>query len=189
MRLRAVALLWFFAACSAQAQYKWIGPEGQTGYGDQAPRDATHVERLGDVSRGTTDDSDALAQLPYEIRRAAKDFPVVLYAMASCAICDEGRAFLKAHAIPFTERSIATREDIEAFRQLGGGEQLPAISVGRRIVRGFESSQWAEALTDAGYPQGIPLPGNWQWPAPKPLVPPPAPPPAANADESADVQR
>jgi len=188
MRLRAFALLWFFAACSTQAQYKWTEPEGQTAYGDQAPRDATHVERLGDVSRGSADSADTLAQLPYEIRRAAKDFPVVLYTMASCAVCDEGRAFLKTHAIPFTERSIATRDDMEAFRQLGGGEQLPAMAVGRRIVRGFESSQWSEALADAGYPQGVPLPSTWQWPAAKPLVPPPAPPPAATADESADVQ-
>ncbi len=189
MRLRAAAWLWIFAACSSQAQYKWTEPEGQTGYGDQAPRDATHVERLGAVTGGTADSADALAQLPYEIRKAAKDFPVVLYAMPNCSICDEGRAFLKAHAIPFSERSIATREDFEAFRQLGGGEQLPAIGVGRRMVRGFESSQWAEALADAGYPQGIALPNTWQWPAAKPLVPPAPPPAPATAEESAETQR
>jgi len=189
MRLPVLALLCIFAACSAQAQYKWIEPEGQTGYGDQAPRDAKSVQHLGDVSRGTTDNTDSLAQLPYEIRRAAKDFPVVLYTMASCAVCDESRAFLKAHAIPFSERSIGTRDDMEAFRQLGAGEQLPAIAVGRRIVRGFESSQWAEALADAGYPQGIPLPSTWQWPAAVPLAPPPSPAPATTAEESAETQR
>jgi len=187
MRLRAATLLLLLAACSALAQYKWTEPQGQTGYGDQAPRDATHVERLGTMGSSAADLSDSLEQLPYEIRRAAKDFPVVLYAQASCPICDDGRAFLKAHAIPFSERTIATREDIEAFRQLGAGEQLPALAVGRRIVRGFESSLWGEALADAGYPQGIPLPNNWQWPAAKPLVPP-APPSAPAAEESAETQ-
>ncbi|HXY06075.1 MAG TPA: glutaredoxin family protein [Burkholderiaceae bacterium] len=183
---RALVSLLLLAG-SAQAQYKWTGPEGQTGYGDQAPRDATNIERMG-TSTPSAQADDALGQLPYEVRRAAKDFPVVLYSQVNCAICDDGRAFLKARAIPFSERTIATAEDIAAFRQLGGGEQLPAIAVGRRIVRGYEPSAWGEALTDAGYPQGVSLPKNWQWPAAKPLAPV-APPAAPATEESTDAQR
>lgn len=186
MLLRALALLSLLAACAAQAQYKWTEPGGETGYGDQAPRDAVHVERLS-PSAAAADAADPLGQLPYEIRRAAKDFPVVLYAQANCPPCDQGRAFLKSRAVPFSERTIATREDIEAFRALGGGEQLPAIAVGRRILRGLETSAWAEALADAGYPQDVPLPSGWQWPAAQPLAPP-APPRESAPQESAEAR-
>ncbi|SPJ17752.1 Glutaredoxin [Burkholderiales bacterium] len=173
MFLRAVALSLALLACGAQAQYKWTDPDGHVAYGDQPPRDAKHVEPLGQMGTAPQG-SDALAQLPFEIRRAAKDFPVILYARTDCPPCEEGRAFLKAHAVPFAERTVGTREDIEAFRQLGGGERLPAIAIGRQILRGFEPSSWAEALADAGYPQGIPLPRDWQWSAATPLVPVPA---------------
>ena len=185
MPSRAAALLLILAAFGAQAQYKWTESDGTIGYGDQPPRNATHVERLR--TRATAADADdALAQLPFEVRRAAKDFPVVLYSLANCPPCDDGRAFLKARAIPFSERTVASREDIEAFRQLGGGEQLPALAIGRNLLGGFASSAWGEALSNAGYPQGVPLPGNWQWPAAKPLAPA-APPPAP--EESTDAQR
>ena len=184
MRLRAVWLLSILLACSAQAQYKWTEPQGQTAYGDQAPRDATNIERLNSVARGADSSDSSLEQLPYEIRRAAKDFPVVFYSQTNCGVCDDGRTYLKSHAIPFSERTIATREDIDAFRALGGGEQLPALAVGRRMLRGFEAGAWSEALADAGYPQGTPLPNNFQWPAPKPLVPPAPSAPAPAAEES-----
>jgi len=186
MFLRVVALLLILPAYCAQAQYKWTDRNGQIGYGDQAPKDAIRVERLGQMASGA-DAGDALAQLPFEIRQAARNFPVVLYASSNCPPCDDGRAFLKSHAIPFTERTIATRQDIEAFRLLGGGEQLPAIAVGRRILPAFDASAWGDALANAGYPQGIPLPRTWQWPAAAPLAPAaPAAPPAAEG--SADAQ-
>lgn len=171
MSFRAIALLLTLPICCAQAQYKWTDRNGQVGYGDQAPGDALHVERLGQVAPAA-EEADTLAQLPFEIRQAAKNFPVVLYVTPNCPPCDDARAFLKAHAIPFTERTVTTREDIEAFRQLGGGEQLPAVAVGRRLLRAFDSAAWSDALANANYPQAIPLPNNWRWPPATALAPP-----------------
>ncbi len=49
------------------------------------------------------------------------------------------------------------------------------------MLRGFESGAWSEALATVGYPRGVPLPRNWQWPAPAPLARPPAAPPPDGA--------
>jgi hypothetical protein len=167
------------AVSGVHAQYKWTDAKGHVSYGDQPPRDARKVERI-EANTGIADRGlDALAALPFEVRRAAKDFPVVLYVASGtqCLPCTSARTFLKAHAVPFAERTIATDKDLVAFQGLGGGTQLPALTVGRDWLRGFEPGAWTEAIRIAGYPQGIELPPAWQWPAATPLTPPDAAPP------------
>ena len=150
-------------AAPALAQFKWIDHDGQVNYGDQPPKDATGIAPIApaDVS---VDAGDAMARLPYEIRSVARNFPVVLYAMAACTPCDEGRAFLKSRNIPFVERTVASRADLDAYHRLGGTDVLPTITVGREFLRGYESGAWSAALAVAGYPSGVPLPRDWQWP-------------------------
>ncbi len=179
------ALLLLLAPGIGQAQYKWTDRDGLVGYGDQPPKDAVNVERLGAVAIGGAD-GDALGPLPFEVRRAARTFPVVLYSRSDCPPCDQGRAYLKSRNVPFAERQVASQSDIDAFRKLGGADALPALGIGHQMLRGFESGAWSEALATAGYPQGVPLPRNWQWPAPAPLAPPPEPPaPPDKADGAA----
>lgn len=184
MHLRFIAFLLLLPAYGAQAQYKWIDADGHASYGDQPPKDAHGVVQLGPVN-GALDSPDSLAALPYEIRHAAKDFPVTLYARTDCHVCDDARAFLRSRAIPYTEHSVVTVADIEAFHQLGGGEQLPALSIGRQVLRGYEPVSWSESLAAAGYPQGIPLPRSWRWASATPLAPP-APAPAPAGDGTAE---
>lgn len=168
-----------FASMAVHAQYKWTDHDGVVSYGDQPSKDAEHVERLGSLAPADAV-RDALARLPFEVRKAAQDFPVVLYARSECQPCDTARAFLKSRNVPYSERSVSTREDIDAFeKSLGGTHILPTLSVGRQVLRGFESGAWSEALATAGYPRDVPLPRDWTWAAATPLAPPPnpAPPP------------
>jgi len=167
----------------AQAQYKWTDHDGVVSYGDQPAKDAEHVERLGNVLAPADATRDALARLPFEVRKAAQDFPVVLYARDECPPCDAARNFLKSRNVPFWERSVSTRDDVEALKKLGGASQLPCLGIGRQVLRGFESGAWSEALATAGYPRDIPLPRDWIWPAATPLAPPPPPPPPAESTE------
>jgi len=189
--LPALLLPLLLLSClTAQAQYKWTEGDGTVGYGDQPTAEARNVERIGAIGGALA--NDPLAGLPFEIRRVARDFPVVLYARQDCRVCDEARAFLRARAIPYQEKTVLSREDIDAFRQLGGGEQLPAASVGRQVLRGFDANAWSEALLGAGYPQGIPLPRGYQWAAATPLATrPPADTPGGTepAPESAGGSR
>lgn len=172
------------AGASASAQYKWTDRDGQVNYGDQPPKDATNVAPLAPLDVAT-DNNDALGRLPYEVRRVAQNFPVVLYSMSACGPCDDARTFLKSRNVPFVEHTIASREDIDAYHQLGGTDLLPTLAVGHEMLRGFESGAWSEALATAGYPRGVPLPHDWQWPAPTPLAPtaaaPAAPAPGVEA--------
>lgn len=176
-----IAALLICPFAGAQAQYKWTDHDGVVSYGDQPAKDAEHVERLGNVLAPADAARDALGQLPFEIRKAAQEFPVVLYAREECPPCDAARSFLKSRNIPFSERSIGTREDLEALKKLGGASLLPSLSVGRQVLRGFETGAWSEALATAGYPRDIPLPRDWTWPPATPLAPPPPPlPPSDN---------
>jgi hypothetical protein len=112
----ALALLLAAASAAAPAQYKWTDADGHVGYGDQPPRDARQVERIDTTSLATP--GDALAALPFEVRRAAHNFPAVLYAApgSDCGPCNSARSFLRGRGIPFTERTVGTATDLAAFQ-------------------------------------------------------------------------
>ena len=99
--------------------------------------------------------------LPYELAEAVKNSPVKLYTTASCAPCDNGRKLLNARGIPFTEKVVSTKQDIEVISQITGDAQLPILTVGRNKQKGFEAGAWNAALTYAGYPASNQLPKNY----------------------------
>jgi hypothetical protein len=158
---------------TAQAQYKWVDADGRTVYGDSPPREARNVQRID--ARGASGDADSLAALPYESRRAAQQFPVLLYTSAECAPCDSGRELLRARGIPYSERTVSSKEDLEAMEKLGFGNRLPVMTVGRQVQREFETNTWHAALDAAGYPRATQLPRGWSAVV-APLVPRPAQP-------------
>jgi glutaredoxin len=177
MRCSWLAVTLCLYATLAAAQYKWIDNAGRVGFGDKPPPGAHDIEALDGYVKGTP--VDALSELPYELQRAVKLFPVTLYTMDKCKGCDLGRALLKSRSVPFTERTIASGDDAQALKKLTGSDQLPAFQVGSRTMTGFSSAGWNEALDLAGYPHDVPLPARWSWPAPKPLTEPKPPEPAA----------
>jgi glutaredoxin len=184
MRSGWSAILLFFCASLASAQFKWVDGQGRIGYGDKPPADAHHIERLDGYVKGAP--PDPMAGLPFELRRTMQAYPVTLYTMSDCPGCDRGREFLKSRAIPFTERTIERADDVAALQQATGSGQLPAFKVGAQTLTGFNSARWDEALNLAGYPNENQLPPDWKWPAPKPLVEAP-PTPAAGTAPAPDV--
>lgn len=170
MKIRHLAWLLLAAALPALAQYKWTDPDGRVVYGDNPPRDAKNIEKLG---IGAPDNSDPLRGAGYELRRAAQAHPVVLYTTADCAPCESGRQLLRARGVPYTEKTVTTQADIDALRQMGGGDQVPVLAVGRQLQKMFETNAWHALLDAAGYPRTSQLPRGWQPPAPAPLVPQP----------------
>lgn len=175
LRRRVLTLALMLALpCTAWAQYKWLDASGQVNYGDSPPRDARQIERV----EPRLEPASATAGLPYELRRALENFPVTLYTTPSCQACQAARDMLRARGVPYAERTISSAEEADRARASGVGTAVPVLSVGRDWVREPDLAVWHRRLDEAGYPRSSMLPAGYQYPAPRPLLPPP---PAADA--------
>lgn len=171
------------------AQYKVIGPGGAITYTDRPPVSAPgRIEAMGEPT--TVSQLSTTATLPLDLRQAVGRYPVTLYGQKNCDGCDAGRQYLRQRGIPFTEK-LVNDGDGEALERATGSRQLPALTIGNQVLRGYSATQWASYLDAAGYPKQSRLPATYSAPAPTPLVPdvpptpavptPAAPPPAVAA--------
>lgn len=155
------------------AQFKWIDASGRVNYGDSPPADARKVEP---INRPFSGDADPVATLPLEVRRAVASFPVTLYTSADCGMpCNAGRELLRNRGTPYSEVTVGTSQDLEAFRKLGFGDRVPVLTVGRQSVTELQSDRWNALLDSAGYPRSAVLPRTWSNPSARPLAPQQAP--------------
>lgn len=152
----------------AQTVYRIVGPDGKVTFSDRAPEKAAPGERSSAVSvPGSGSNNSAL---PFELRQVTQRFPVTLYAGAQCAPCDSARSMLVTRGIPFTERTVASNEDLDALKKLSGGTNLPFGTIGGQQLVGYSETEWAQYLDAAGYPKQSQLPRNYQRSAATPLV-------------------
>jgi hypothetical protein len=137
----------------AEELFRWVDKAGKVHYGDTLPADATDVERKK-LSSEPAQNED----LPYETRRAQQNFPVTLYVGAGCGeTCDQARSLLSKRGIPFSEKLLRTKQDVDAFKQLSGIDGVvPVLAVGKSFLKGFLESQWNSELDIAGYPKTAP---------------------------------
>src|SRR5258706_13765520 len=112
-------------SAAALAQYRWTDPDGHVTYGDSPPSDAKNLQKLG---VGAIDDPDPLRDAPYELRRAAANFPVVLYMADGCAPCQVARASLQSRGIPFSERAVTNPADLQELQRRGFGPTFPILT-------------------------------------------------------------
>lgn len=164
----ATALCALGAAGMAQAQgvYRIVGPDGKVTFSDRAPSSGTAVPaRPAAAPSGASSPA-----LPYELRQIATRFPVTLYTSKDCTPCASARNLLLRRGVPFTERTVASNEDIAALERLSGSTGLPFGSIGGQQLSGFSDAEWSQYLDAAGYPQQSQLPPGYQRPAAAPLV-------------------
>ncbi|MDD5298893.1 MAG: glutaredoxin family protein [Gallionella sp.] len=164
------------ASFSAQAGelYRWVDAHGKVHYGDVIPVGADQIEEKKFSDAAAPDE-----YLSYETRRAQQNFPVTLYVADNCAeYCDKARDLLGKRGIPFSEKALRTKEEIDAFKALAGFDSVPALSIGRTILKGLQADQWNSELDIAGYPKTVP------YRTPKKPAAPVAPPAAAPAASS-----
>mgnify|MGYP001033212871 FL=1 len=148
-RLFLLALL-LVSAAHAQT-YRWVDKAGKVHYGDRPPASAA-----GSVQERKLGAPAADKTLPYGLQQAVTNFPVTLYVSADCKEgCSEGRDYLKSRGIPFSEKSVATNEDIDALKKLVGGSEavVPVLTVGAKQAKGWLQSDWQRLLDAAGYPK------------------------------------
>lgn len=149
----------------AEVLYRWLDSSGRVHYGDMPPAGPTQVEAIELAPAPPAD-----VELSYETRRAQQNFPVTLYLGEKCAeYCKLARSLLHKRGIPFTEKALTTKEEIDAFKTLSGSDSTPTLAVGKSFLKGFLEEQWQTELDVAGYPKTAPY-----RPANLPAVPVPA---------------
>lgn len=127
----------------------------------------------------------AAAKLPAVLQQSVSRYPVTLYASPDCNGCKLGRALLERRGIPFQEYRIASPEEQRAASNLGIST-LPHLMIGTQALKGYDSQDWANYLSAAGYPENSVLPANYQAPAVKSVLPDaPATPSSTNAPSEA----
>lgn len=145
-------LAWMSLNLQAGELYRWVDKSGRVYYGDMPPADATDVE-----VRKFPEGILSSEYLPYETRKAQQDFPVVLYVASGCGeLCIQARNLLSKRGIPFDEKMVRTKDEIDALKRLTGSEIVPTITIGKTILQGFQSEQWQGELDVAGYPKSAP---------------------------------
>ncbi len=164
-------------AVPVAAQYKWRSPEGTIVYSDVPP--VTGARLMNDRSSDepslavAEESAPADVQLPYELKLARDRFPVVLYTADGCAPCASARQHLSTRGVPYSERTIGTSTDFDAFKALGFSDNsFPAMTVGRERLVGFESGAYDRVLNAAGYPRTSQLPKSFKQAAATPMTPP-----------------
>jgi len=161
--------------------YRWMDARGKVHYGDMIPPDANHVEEKKFSDVAAPDE-----YLPYETRRAQQNFPATLYVAENCTeYCDKARDLLGKRGIPFSEKALRTKEEIDAFKAISGFDSVPALSIGKTILKGFQADQWNNELDIAGYPKTAPYRIPKASVAPAPTLP--ATPAAASQVAPADT--
>ena len=138
-----------FTNVQAGELYRSIDKDGKVHYGDSPLMGSEDVEQLK-LGKEPTSNED----LPYETQLARKNFPVTLYTFPDCgSSCQQARELLSKRGIPFSEKSLVKKEDIDAFQSATGDSKVPAASVGKTWLKGFLADQWNSELDIAGYPK------------------------------------
>lgn len=174
MRRLHLFLLACAAALPAAAEtYRWVDPAtGRTVLSDQLPPPGVKL-----IKQTTRAGNGPDTTLPVELRAAVEKFPVTLYVTTECgALCQEARDLLVARGIPFSQKLVASTEDLEEMKKRTGSTAVPVLVVGRQVHAGLQMSAWNQTLDLAGYPNR-PAPGY----KPPPVPLPPAPAVAATA--------
>jgi glutaredoxin len=129
-------ILLLFSVFTVHAQvYKWTDKNGQVMYGNSPPPSVT----VQNMSSPKTE--------PPQSEKSE----VILYVTDNCDVCDAAKYLLYGYRVDYKTLAINTPQDLEAFRKLGGKQELPALSINGKILSGFEATTWIKTLKAAGY--------------------------------------
>jgi glutaredoxin len=141
-----------------------LNPGAKGASGDPAtkgsPGDAAAKSAPADAAKGVE------AQVPFEVARAQKSFPVTLYTSPTCKQeCTLARGHLNARGIPFREVQVWDEDSNALLRKVIGSNSVPSMTVGKSIQDGYEPGAVDALLDSAGYPKAGSVPVRSQ-PAP-----------------------
>lgn len=149
--LASALLVLFAGAAGAQQMYRWTDANGRVHYTDRPPQTAAKVE-----ARTLTAGAAESSNVDFGTAQAMKNFPVTIFTAPSCqAPCAQGRDLLNKRGVPFREISVTDEKLREQLKTVSGDTQVPVLTVGRDVTKGFEAGMWTTALDAAGYPKSV----------------------------------
>ncbi len=163
--IAGLTLLLVASGSFAQAVYRHVDKNGKVSFSDQPPNATTPPAA---PSAGNT--VDAGNGLPYELRQVTQRYPVTLYTSEDCGPCSAARSLLGTRGVPFSERTVKSKEDVDALQRLSGQASVPLLTIGTQQLKGFSDAEWSQYLDAAGYPKSSQLPAGYRQPAARPLV-------------------
>ena len=146
--------------------YRWMDARAQINYGDHPPADARNLLRIDLRQMG----DQAQSQLPYQVRRAASSYPVMLFTASKCPPCNSARDYLAKRGIPFAERTIETGDDSLELKRLTNAEGVPVVTVGTASLIGYDPEEWSITLDASGYPRTSQLTVSFRQEPARPLT-------------------
>ncbi len=160
-------------APAAWAVYKVVGPDGSVTFTDVPPSSGNATLLSGPQTRAQHASSSEGSGLPPRLRQLEQQAPVVVYTAPGCKACDDGIQLLRQRGVPYSETTIVSPQDAQAFKAFDPQLQVPLLSVaGVKLSPGFNAGAWNQALDSAGYPQHSELPKDYRFAIPRPLTGP-----------------
>ncbi len=150
-----------FLLCAGAApaeMYKWIDKDGALHVTDYPPPgggapmnlESIRINRLesgaprGAAAQGASARQTPPPSSPWAAPRPGDSPRVEVYGTTWCAACRQARDFFRSAGISFADYDVEKDEDARArMQRLGGGPAIPAIVIGRQVMRGF-SREWCE---------------------------------------------
>lgn len=165
----ALTLAMGLLAAPAQAEiYKIVNPDGTVTFTDHPPvggKGKASATAVRGASSGVSS-----AGLPAELRKPVASHPVTLYSASSCSGCDQVRSLLTSRGVPFSERSVSTKEDFDAIQKISGDRSVPVLKIGAKVMTSMTDDSINKYLTAAGYPAESMLPPSYQQAPAQPLT-------------------
>lgn len=142
-----IGVLLLISSAHAQKMYKWTDDHGNVFYQDQPPPGAVGtVEAYAeDPELIDANDLDAASD-------AVNKYPVTLFSIPVCDACDLVRNMLQRHGVPFTEKDANDDPAVQnELIKLSGQLSVPLLSVGKKVIYGYNSVAIENELDKAGY--------------------------------------
>lgn len=155
-------------SASAQQVFRIVGPDGKVTFSDKPPPASINAKVTATSTEGSR--GVAAANLPFELRKVAGQYPVTLYTGDNCGPCSSARSMLTTRGVPFAEKTVTTNDDAQALQRLSGESVLPFATIGSQQLKGFSDAEWTQFLDAAGYPKASVLPASYRQAAATPLV-------------------
>lgn len=71
---------------------------------------------------------------------------VIVYTLPTCPWCIKVEGFLKANKIPFTERDVSSKKNLDEMIKKSEQRSVPVIDIDGKIIVGSDENKLKEAL-------------------------------------------